>query len=104
MTNLNVHFIPFPEMTPELQSQFDMLDHLAFDGIEDDPELSTIHWAEPDWMAMGFLNGQVVTQLCIPKRQITVGSDQVWVAGIGGMSTHPEFQHQGLGSTLLAAT
>jgi len=104
MTNLDIRFIPFPEMTPALQNQFDLLDHLAFNDIEDDPELSAVQWAEPGWMAMGFLNGKVVTQLCIPKREITVGVDQVWVAGIGGMSTHPDFQHQGLGSALLAQT
>jgi predicted acetyltransferase len=104
MTDLDIRFIPFAEMTRDLQSQFDALDHLAFAGIEEDHELSSIQWAAPDWMAMGFLNGKVVTQLCIPEREITVGSHKVWVAGIGGMSTHPKFQHQGLGSVLLAAT
>jgi GNAT superfamily N-acetyltransferase len=104
MTDLDIHFIPFAEMTAELQRQFDTLDHLAFDGIEEEPELASVQWAAPDWMAMGFLKGQLVTQLCIPKREIIVGSDKVWVAGIGGMSTHPQYQHQGLGSTLLSAT
>jgi GNAT superfamily N-acetyltransferase len=106
MADLDIRFIPYLELTPVLQSQFDELDHLAFGGMneEEDPEFSTIQWATPDWMALGFLQGQLVTQLCIPKRQITVGTERVWVAGLGGMATHPEFQPQGLGSTLLAAT
>lgn len=104
MTSLDIRFIPLAEMTAELQSQFDALDRLAFDQVEEDHELESIHWAAPDWMAMGFLNGQLVTQLCIPKREILAGSARVWVAGIGGMSTHPDFQHQGWGSGLLAAT
>ena len=106
MSELDIHFIPHLDLTPELQQEFDTLDRLAFGDItvEEDPEFPPIQWATPDWMAMGFLNGQLVTQLCIPKREIMVGKEKVWVAGLGGMATHPKFQHQGLGSALLART
>ena len=106
MTDLDIHFISQGDLRPELQQEIDALDRLAFGDItlEDDPEFPPIQWAIPDWMALGYLQGQIVTQLCIPKREITVGSEQVWVAGLGGMATHPKFQHRGLGSALLAAT
>lgn len=101
MTDLNIDFIPYAGFTPELQREFDALDRLAFGEIGG--ELSSIQWAMPDWVLLGYLQGQLVTQLCIPKREIKVGRKKVWVAGLGGMATHPDFQHQGIGSALLAA-
>ncbi len=106
MADLEIQFIPHADLTPELQREFDALDRLAFGeiAVEDDPDFPPIRWATPDWMVLGFLKGQLVTQLCIPKHEIRVGTEKIWVAGLGGMATHPEYQHRGLGSTLLAAT
>jgi nodulation protein A len=106
MANLDIHFIPETDLTPELQHEFDVLDRLAFGEMtgEEHQEFAGIQWATPDWMALGFLKGRLVTQLCLPKREILVGDEKLWVAGLGGMATHPHFQHQGLGSELLAAT
>jgi len=106
MTDLQIRFIPQAELTPKLQQDIDLLDKLAFadDGIDDDPEFSSIHWASPDWMGLGFVNEELVTQLCLPKREIIVGNEKVWVAGIGGMATHPDHQHIGYGSALLRMT
>lgn len=106
MTDLDVRLIPHAELTPELQGDIDALDHIAFAGDDgdDDPEFSSIKWASPEWMALGFLHGELVTQLCLPKREIIVGAEKIWVAGVGGMATHPKHQHMGYGSTLLAAT
>ena len=106
MTNLQVRFVPHKELTPELRNEIEGLDRLAFteDDIDDDPEFSSIRWATPDWMVLGFLDGALVTQLSLPKREIIVGSEKVWVAGIGGMATHPNHQHKGYGSALLEAT
>jgi GNAT superfamily N-acetyltransferase len=106
MTDLNFRFIPHAELTPELRDGIDALDHIAFagDGVDDDPELSSIQWTTPNWMALGFLNEELVTQLCLPKREIKVGAEMVWAAGVGGMATHPKYQHKRYGSALLAAT
>lgn len=94
-------------ISPDVQKHINELDTLAFadDGIDNDPEFSNIHsWASPDWMALGFLNKELVTQLSIPKRKIMVGLERIWVAGIGGMATRPNHHHKGYGSALLKAT
>lgn len=106
MSDIEIQFIPHADLTPELQREFDALDRLAFGEMifEEDHKFFGIQWASPDWMALGFLQGQLCTQLCIPKREILVGSEKIIVAGLGGMATHPEFQHQGAGTTLLSAT
>jgi aminoglycoside 2'-N-acetyltransferase I len=106
MTSISISFLLEKAVSPELKQQIDALDHLAFagDDIDDDPEFSSVQWASHDWMVLGFLDGELVTQLCLPKREITVGSEKVWVAGIGGMATHPDYQHKGYGSALLRAT
>ena len=68
--DLNIRFILQANITSELQNDIDTLDKLAFadDGIDDDPEFASIQWSSPDWMGLGFLNGELVTQLCLPKR------------------------------------
>jgi GNAT superfamily N-acetyltransferase len=106
MTDLQIRFIPQADLSARLQQDIDTLDKIAFagDGIDDDPEFSSIRWASPDWMGLGFIHDELVTQLCLPKREIMVGDEKVWVAGIGGMATHPGYQHRGYGSALLRAT
>ncbi|MFN8411341.1 MAG: GNAT family N-acetyltransferase [Anaerolineales bacterium] len=106
MTTLQIRFIPHKEISAGLQAEIDALDKLAFaeDDIDNDPEFSSIRWAGPDWMALGYLDKELVTQLSMPKREIIVGSNKVWVAGIGGMATHPKHHHKGYGSALLKAT
>ena len=106
MTNLQIRFIHHQEISPELRIKIEELDHLAFagDDIDNDPEFANIRWATPDWMALGFINEELVTQLSMPKREIMIGTERVWVAGIGGMATHPKHHHKGYGSALLKAT
>lgn len=106
MKELQIRFIPQADITPALHREIDELDRLAFsdEHPDADPEFSTIQWATPDWMGLGFLQGMIVTQLCLPKREILVDDEKVRVAGVGGMATHPDFQHQGLGSALLKST
>jgi GNAT superfamily N-acetyltransferase len=106
MDTLEIEIIPADQVSSELDSQIDQLDRLAFGGdgdIDNDPEFSGIQWSSPDWMALGFQGEELVTQLCLPKRQITVGVEKIWVAGIGGMATHPNHHHKGYGSALLKA-
>ncbi len=104
--DLKIEIILDSLISPDIHKVIDQLDRLAFadDGVDNDPEFSSIQWASPDWMALGFLHGELVTQLCIPKREILIGSEKVWVAGVGGMATHPNHHHNGYGSALLKAT
>jgi len=106
MTDLEFKFLSKASLTPELQDESDRLDRLAFagSGTEMVPEFAGIRWAAPDWMGLGFLRDALVTQVFLPVREICVGGQTLRVAGVGGMATHPDHQHQGYGSVLLKAT
>lgn len=104
MTDLQMRFLPVAEITPDLDRRIEALDHLAFSGeAHTDPEFASIEWSSPDWMSLGFRDGELVSQLCLHKREITVGAQRFWVAGVGGVATHPQWQRRGLASTLLCA-
>ena len=102
---LHIEILPHLQVTPELDEKIDHLDHIAFNSEDDhdDPEFDSIRWASHDWMVLGWLDEMLVSQLCLLKREILVGGAPVWVAGIGGVATHPDYQHRGLGSQIMAA-
>jgi ribosomal protein S18 acetylase RimI-like enzyme len=102
MANLNIRLFSSEEISPELELQSSELDRLAFsDENPNDPVLSGIEWSSHDWMALGFLKKELVTQLCLIKRGILVGEQPVWVAGVGGVATHSHWQRRGFASQLL---
>jgi nodulation protein A len=105
MTGLSIRILSVKDSTPELDHRIDTLDHLAFSGSDDagnpDPEFDSIEWSSPDWLVLGFVESELVSQLCLHKREITVGATQVRVAGVGGVATHPNWQRRGLASQLL---
>ena len=103
--NLWIEIIPVDQISTDLNKQIDALDHLAFSGEQhSDPELNSIKWSSHDWMALGYLDTELVTQLCLLKREVIVGQERVWVTGIGGVATHPDWQGRGLASQLLRAS
>ena len=103
--NLRIEIIRANQISAELGKQIDALDHLAFSGqIHHDPDFGSIRWASHDWMVLGHLGSELVTQLCLLKREITVSEAKVWVAGIGGVATHPNWRQRGLASQLLRAS
>jgi predicted acetyltransferase len=105
MPQLQIEFLHITQISPELDREIDALDHLAFSADEnDDPEFNAIEWSAQEWMALGRLDGQLVSQLCLLKREILVGGEKVTVAGIGGVATHPQWQRQGLASQIMRAT
>lgn len=105
MTDLAVRFLAVSESDPELDRRVDALDHLAFSNEDGppDPEFDRIEWASPDWLALGLMGDELVSQLCLLKRSIMVGGEPVWVAGVGGVATHPAWQRRGLASQVLRA-
>jgi GNAT superfamily N-acetyltransferase len=108
MPDFVITFPHISEISPELDRAIDALDHLAFTSDHDDPpdpQFDSIDWSSPhEWNALGWLEGELVSQLCILKREILVGGERVWVAGIGGVATHPQWQRKGLASQLMRAT
>jgi GNAT superfamily N-acetyltransferase len=104
MTHLKIEFIPETEINARLNEQIDALDHLAFVGENhDDPEFANIQWSSHHWMALGWLDGELVSQACLLKREVSAGAERVWVAGVGGVATHPQWQRKGLASQLMRA-
>lgn len=106
MQSIKIEFLAEQNVTAEINQQIDELDHLAFssDAPEEKDELTKIKWASHDWMALGYLNEQLVTQLCLLKRKINVGNSSFYVVGVGGVATHPQMQKQGYSSALLLRT
>jgi nodulation protein A len=103
-SNFEITFLPETEISPELNRAIDVLDHLAFSSVDHhDPALDGIEWASHEWNGLGHIGGELVSQLCLLKREITVGQERVWVAGIGGVATHPHWQRHGLASQLMRA-
>jgi len=103
--NLRIEFLGPGQISPELDKQVDALDRLAFSGqVHKDLEFSSIQWSSHAWMALGHLDGELVTQLCLLKREIRVGREKFCVAGIGGVATHPGWRRCGLASQLLRAS
>lgn len=105
MTNLSIRFLAVTEISAELDRCIDALDHLAFSGDDhaDDPEFASIEWASPDWLVLGFMEDELVSQLCLHRRTIRAGGETVVVAGVGGVATHPHWQRRGLASQVLGA-
>jgi predicted acetyltransferase len=96
---LQIEFIQTSSIPPHIQSIIDQLDQLAFAGenAEEDP----IEWADSDWMVLGRLDGKIVSQLGLLKREIHVGAVRLPVGGVGGVATHPALQRRGLSTALM---
>lgn len=98
--SLQVEFICSTRVSPQVQESIDQLDQLAFvEGSEFDPS----QWADSDWMVLGRLDGELVSQLGLLKREIRIGSVPLLVGGVGGVATHPGWRRRGFSSTLLEA-
>ena len=104
MKDLQIRFLAQTEISPAADLQINALDQLAFTG-EDvaDPQLKDIQWASHEWMAVGYLDQQLVVQFCLLTREIRVGVQRLMVAGVGGVATHPEWRRKGLARQLLLA-
>jgi predicted acetyltransferase len=106
MDSLQVKILSTAQISTKLDQNINQLDHLAFNAESEnvDQEFTSIEWSSHEWMALGFIGGDLVTQLCLLKREVLVGGQSVWVAGIGGVATHPNWRRRGLASQLLRAS
>jgi GNAT superfamily N-acetyltransferase len=105
MNELDIRFVPQDsKLYPELTQRIDALDRLAFAGQADPEGAEGIEWAsDGEYTELGFIDGQLVSQLFLLKREIRVGRQQTLVAGVGGVATHPNVQRRGLGLQLMNA-
>lgn len=100
-TRLKIEIRPDSQISLDDRKMIDLLDHLAFiNHFNDD---TTIKWSSSDWLVLGRLDGIIVSQLCLLKRKILVGRVPVIVGGVGGVATHPDWQHHGLSTELMRA-
>lgn len=104
--DLKIEIILDSLVSADAQKSIDELAQLAFaDEQHDDPEFNSIDWSSPiDYMALGYVDGELVTLACLIRREITVGGKPVWAAGVGGVATHPNRQRRGFASALLQAS
>jgi GNAT superfamily N-acetyltransferase len=99
--SLHIEFIRSSQVPPAIQEIIDRLDRLAFAG-ENTGEDSN-EWAASDWMVIGSLDGEIVTQLGLLKREILVGEMRTFVGGVGGVATFPTWQRRGYSTALMGA-
>lgn len=95
-----MEFIHSSLITPATRENIDRLDHLAFAGKTDE---GINEWADSDWMVLGRVDGEIVAQLGLLKREIRVGRAPITVGGVGGVATLPVWQRRGLGTALMGA-
>jgi GNAT superfamily N-acetyltransferase len=100
---LQIKILSNDQISPELDKQIDQLDHLAYCNVKlpEDPDYGQIVWSAHNWMVLGFIKGTLVTQLCLLKREINVGTEAIWIAGLGGVATDPQWQRHGFALQIL---
>jgi GNAT superfamily N-acetyltransferase len=104
MNNLQIEIVSTDNLAVEVSEQIDRIDRLAFAEVQhDDPEFNNIDWSSPEYMALGYRGGELVTLLGLLRREILVGGEPVGVVGVGGVATHPQWQKRGFASALLQA-
>ena len=102
-TELHITFQDTDSLSKELREEIDTVDHLAFtmDGEEDD---DNIEWAASStWFVLGRLGGRLVSLIGVLNRTISVAGQNLAIAGVGGVATHPDFQRRGFAASLMQA-
>jgi GNAT superfamily N-acetyltransferase len=91
-------------LTPAEQQEIDGLDKLAFyeEGGEDYNH--DIQWIEEsDYHVLGYVDGTLVSQVILSSQHILAGSQSLYIAGVGGVGTHPSWRRRGFARRLLKA-
>ncbi|HEX7434881.1 MAG TPA: GNAT family N-acetyltransferase [Anaerolineaceae bacterium] len=86
------------ELDAQEQAHVNAMDAVCFGN---DPEAIKFDWAGSDWCVLGKIDQQVVSQVGLLKREIKVAGSPLWVGGVGGVMTHPDYQRKGLAAVLL---
>lgn len=70
VASLQIEFVRTSQVSQDIQKIIDQVDHLAFDGLG--AEENTNKWSSSDWMVLGRVEEELVTQLCLLSREIRV--------------------------------
>lgn len=98
--SLQVEIVRSTQVSARVQESIDRLDRLSF---AEESEFDPSAWADSDWMVLGRLDDELVSQLGLLKREIRIGSIPLLVGGVGGVATHPGWRRSGFSSALLGA-
>lgn len=91
---------PTDQLTPAESRQVDEVSNLAF-AKEVGPGAAFDQWANTEIHLLGLLDQQIVSLLGLTTRQVNVGGQLIFVAGVGGVATHPAFQRRGYAGLLM---
>jgi aminoglycoside 2'-N-acetyltransferase I len=61
-------------------------------------------WTEPDWRLCAWEGERRVGHVDITERQARVGDHSIYLGGVGGVITLPEWRRQGIASQMLLRT
>jgi predicted acetyltransferase len=87
------------ELTEAEKQMTTEVDRLSFTDEQND-----IEWGDSQWLVMGFIDGSIVSQIGILKREVDVGGQKLSVGGVGGVATHPDHRRRGYAGQLLRAS
>jgi GNAT superfamily N-acetyltransferase len=87
------------ELTEAEEARLGALSGVCF--TDGDDGSSGYQWADSDWGVLGLIDGQIVSNVGLIKREIIVAGTPLWVGGVGGVMTDPGYQKQGLAAALL---
>ncbi|MBI9048924.1 MAG: GNAT family N-acetyltransferase [Anaerolineaceae bacterium] len=102
--NLKLAFLAAQDIPQAKHDEIDALDQLAYENVAGHEENQKIEWASSQWIGLGSVDGCLATQLGCLEREIRINGHSLWVSGIGGVATHPQFQRKGYAKALLQAT
>lgn len=87
------------QLTAAEKSRVAEIDRLCFEGQE-----GGIQWSPSEWIVMGLLDGIIVSQIMLLEREVDVGGQKIYVGGVGGVATHPDYRQRGYAGKLLTAS
>ena len=100
--DLVFQFLDVEKIEAQTREEIETLDHLAYSEAKPAKENWPSKWADPSWMILGRLEGELVSQLCLLKREILVRDHKIEVGGVGGVATHPDWQRKGFSKQLMS--
>jgi aminoglycoside 2'-N-acetyltransferase I len=104
----DIYIKPTAWLTDFERANASEIDHQAFTAGPPEPPANSpapedyqIIWAQSDYHVLGFMDGTMTSILCLFRREIQVGDQNMLVAGVGSVATLPEYQRRGFAGLLL---